>query len=232
LAEGYRRNNAGAYAEAAEFFDTLLQRRLGTGDPNRRYGEYVANQALQKSDLGQFAEADALFAEARRIPTSDPIELRLRRNLEAINDLNQGRLDRALALLDKPVPPIGADSEPGLTIDPRLAASINSNAPMAQSLGAGATSQLTPAERAAILDAQALGLRGVILRRRGNLAGATTAFETMLAQVAAIRGGNVASLARLRSQASGELATIAEARGDHATAETLYRRSVNEVQVE
>jgi CHAT domain-containing protein len=232
LAEGYRRNNAGAYAEAAEFFDTLLQRRLGTGDPNRRYGEYVANQALQKSDLGQYAEADILFAEARRIPTSDPIELRLRRNLEAINDLNQGRLGPALAMLDKPVPPVGADSVPSLTIDPRLAASINSDAPMAQSLGVAATSQLTPAERAAILDAQAQGLRGVILRRRGNLAGATTAFNSMLARVAAIRGGNVASLARLRSQASGELAAIAEARGDRATAETLYRRSVSEISVE
>jgi CHAT domain-containing protein len=234
LAEGYRRNNAGAYAEAAEFFDTLLQRRLGTGDPNRHYGEYVANQALQKSDLGQYAEADTLFAEARRIPTSDPIELRLRRNLEAINDLNQGRLGPALAMLDKPVPPIGADSDsaPSLTIDPRLAASINSDAPMAQSLGVAATSQLTPAERAGILDAQASGLRGVILRRRGNLAGATTAFETMLARVATIRGGNVASLARLRSQASGELAAIAEARGDRTTAEALYRRSVSEISIE
>lgn len=234
LAEGYRRNNAGNYAEAAEFFDTLLQRRLGTGDPNRHYGEYVANQALQKSDLGQFAEADALFAEARRIPTADPVELRLRRNLEAINHLNQGRLDDAMGLLDKPVPPIGgdADSEAGLTIGPRLAATINSDAPMAQSLGVAATQQLTPSERAAILDAQALGLRGVILRRRGDAAGATAAFNTMLARVGAIRGGNVASLARLRSQASGELAAIAETRGDRATAEALYRRSVSEISVE
>jgi len=234
LAEGYRRNNAGNYAEAAEFFDTLLQRRLGTGDPNRHYGEYVANQALQKSDLGQFAEANALFAEARRIPTSDPVELRLRRNLEAINDLNQSRLNQAMATLDKPVPPIGADGEggAGLTISPRLAASINSDAPMAQSLGVAASQQLTPAERAAILDAQALGLRGVILRRRGDAAGATTAFNTMLARVGAIRGGNVASLARLRSQASGELAAIAEAKGDRSTAETLYRRSVAEISVE
>ncbi len=225
LAEGYRRNNSGNYAEAAEFFDTLLQRRLGSGDPNRHYGEYVANQALQKSDLGQFAEADALFDEARRIPTSDPVELRLRRNLEAINHLNQGRLDQAMAVLDRPVKPIAGEKATGAAIPPDVAAAMNSSAPAAQDMGIASAAQLTPQERAAILDAQATGLRASILRRRGDLAGASAAFERMFAEIGAIRGGNVTSLTRLRSQAFAEQSIIAEARGDRASAEALLRRA-------
>jgi CHAT domain-containing protein len=232
LAEGYRRNNSGNYAEAAEFFDTLLQRRLGSGDPNRRYGEYVVNQALQKSDLGLFAEADALFAEARRIPTSDPVELRLRRNLEAINHLNQGRLAAALAVLDTPVKPVEGEAAGDVLIPPGVAAAMNSDAPVAQDLGIASAAQLTAEERAAILDAQATSLRGSILRRRGDLVGASAAFDRMLTEIGAIRGGNVSSLARLSAQVMAEQAAIAETRGDRAGAEALLRRGLTTLSVE
>src|SRR3546814_9186513 len=62
LAEGYRRNHAGDYADAAEFFEALSLRALGdtemTGlDPS----EFTLNRALQKSNLGEFAEADRLL---------------------------------------------------------------------------------------------------------------------------------------------------------------------------
>lgn len=232
LAEGYRRNNAGHYAEAAEFFDTLLQRRLGTGDPDRRYGEYVVNQALQKSDLGAFDEADALFAEARRIPTSDPVELRLRRNLEAINYLNQGRLDRALDVLDAPVRALEGDATGDMAIPPGVAAAMNADAPIAQDLGIAASNRLSAQERAAILDAQATGLRGSVLRRRGDLVAAGAAFDRMLAQIGAIRGGNISSLARLRAQTMAEQAAIAETRSDRAGAEALFRRAAALLSVE
>jgi hypothetical protein len=86
LAEGYRRNNAGAYAEAAEFFGTLQERADTSED---RTGEYLINEALQKSNLGQFAEADRLFAEADRIPTADRVQTRLRRNFLALHLINQ-----------------------------------------------------------------------------------------------------------------------------------------------
>mgnify|MGYP006197548737 CR=1 FL=1 len=59
LAEAYRRNNSGSYAEAAEFFGALL----ANGDGANR-GEALVNQALQQSNLGNFTEADRLFAEA------------------------------------------------------------------------------------------------------------------------------------------------------------------------
>ena len=226
LAEGYRRNNGGNYAEAAEFFDILLQRRLTSADPNRHYGEYIVNQALQKSNLGDFAEADALFAEAHRIPTADPVELRLRRNLEAINDLNQNRLDQALGVLNTPIAPIGLDRTQGATIDKATAQAINSDTPLGQELGLAATATLTPPEKAAILDAQALGLRGTIFRLQGKRVAARADFNQMLADINHIRGGNIASLARLRAQIYGELAALDESEGNRAQAESLLRQAV------
>src|SRR3546814_13334308 len=61
---------AGDYADAAEFFEALSLRALGdtemTGlDPS----EFTLNRALQKSNLGEFAEADRLFADALALPT-------------------------------------------------------------------------------------------------------------------------------------------------------------------
>ncbi len=81
LAEGYRRNNSGNYAEAAEFFDTL-QTRVSTDDASGRSAEYLINRALQKSNMGDFGEADALFADAhkdcRRRPGADPLAAKFR----------------------------------------------------------------------------------------------------------------------------------------------------------
>jgi CHAT domain-containing protein/tetratricopeptide (TPR) repeat protein len=226
LAEGYRRNNGGNYAEAAEFFDTLLQRRFSSADPNRRYGEYVVNRALQKSNLGEFAEADALFAEARRIPTADPVELRLRRNLEAINHLNQGRLPQALATLSSPVAPIGGiDVTPG-QIDKATSAAINSEGPFASELGVGAVAALTPEEKAAILDAQAVSIRGSIYRLQGKNPQARAAMDEMLGKIARIRSGNVSSLTRLHAQALSEIAQIDESEGNIPRAEAGLRQSL------
>src|SRR3546814_15096434 len=56
-----------------------------------------------RSNLGEFAEAERLFAEVEAIPTGDPVQLRLRRNFRAINALNQRDYDRAAALLRAPV---------------------------------------------------------------------------------------------------------------------------------
>ncbi len=94
-------SNAGSYAEAAEFFDVLLARANAGGEPMT--GEYLANRALQRSNLGEFAEADALFAGMERLPTADPVQLRLRRNFTALHLLNQHRADAVLAVLDRPV---------------------------------------------------------------------------------------------------------------------------------
>ena len=52
LAEAYRRNNAGSYAESAEYFASVTQGESGASGK----AEALANEALQKSNLGRFAE--------------------------------------------------------------------------------------------------------------------------------------------------------------------------------
>src|SRR3546814_20405459 len=78
------------YTTLFRSFEALSLRALGdtemTGlDPS----EFTLNRALQKSNLGEFAEADRLFADALALPTSDPVQLPVRRNFRAIHALNQ-----------------------------------------------------------------------------------------------------------------------------------------------
>jgi CHAT domain-containing protein len=234
LAEGYRRNNAGNYAEAAEFFDTL-QDRLDAEDAARdtaagreqRMHEYLVNQALQKSNLGEFDEADSLFAAAERIPTLDPVQVRLQRNFEALHLLNQRKLDEAAAVLARPVAPIaGLGTDGGVDITPPLAAEINSSLPAARRLGATQSATLSPEERATILDAQALQLSATILRLQGKPAVARGMLATALAKATAIRDGRVTSITRLRAQIMAEEALAYEDQGDYAAAEGLLRSAL------
>ena len=87
LAEAYRRNNAGSYAEAAEFFAAVSN----SGELRSAARRRLSNEALQKSNLGRYAEADALFARAAEQVGVDPIVARRLRNYRAIHLLNQGR---------------------------------------------------------------------------------------------------------------------------------------------
>ncbi|MFX5660886.1 hypothetical protein ABTE05_21210, partial [Acinetobacter baumannii] len=70
--------------------------------------EALINQALQRSDLGAFDDADLLFARAAAIPTRDPVQRRLRRNFLTIHRLNQGddvgALDALTVAVDPPFP--------------------------------------------------------------------------------------------------------------------------------
>src|SRR5690348_8963826 len=95
LAEAYRRNNSGSYAEAAEFFAAVS----GAGDAPLNRAEALANEALQKSNLGRYAEADALFARAAEQVGSDPLVGRRLRNYRAMHLLNEGDAKGALAEL-------------------------------------------------------------------------------------------------------------------------------------
>lgn len=225
LSEGYRRNNAGAYAEAAEFFGTLQQRAGGVD----RTGEYLINEALQKSNLGQFAEADRLFEEASLIPTTDRVQTRLRRNFRALHQINQRQLDAALAELDRPVTPL---DEPmrviggAVEIGNEVAAHINAGATGGARLGTTEAGQLTPEERSVILDAQALQLRGTVFRLKGDNAQASAALETANRQALSVRDGRVVSIVRLRSQILAESAAAAEASGDAGGAENRFRQSI------
>ena len=231
LAEGYRRNNSGDYAEAAEFFETLLRRNAEDGGPEaaERAGEYLINQALQQSNLGAFETADATYARALAIPSASPTQLRLRRNFQVIHLLNQQRIDEALRILDEDLTARMTPANAGglATINESTAQQINSGSEFARQLGGEESERLTVVERAIILDAQARQLRGSIMRIRGEYAVATEALEDALAAIVSVRDGRVRSTARLRAQALTELASIEEMRGNIGSAEARLRQALN-----
>lgn len=236
LAEGYRRNHSGDYAEAAEFFEAL-SRRAGEEqsaadvDPT----EFTLNRALQRSNLGEFAEADRLFAEVEAIPTVDIVQRRLRRNFRAINALNQRDYDGAAALLRAPIPPLTTGvtvTGDGVTLTPQIVAGVNSGDSARVIRQTGDRERLSPNERAQIIDAQAVHLLGTVERLRGNAAAAKEAQLKGLADALAVREGRVTSIIRLRSQMLGELALAEEALGDEAAADARFTESVDALAIE
>jgi len=228
LAEAYRRNNAGSYAEAAEFFAAVSS----TGDAPLSRAEGLANEGLQKSNLGRYAEADSLFARAAEQVGGDPIVARRLRNYRAIHDLNQGDAKAALKELDKPLPRAVIEAEQamdaqrsGLEIDAGTAKHLNADSKIGKQLGAE-SDELTPQEKAVILDGQALQLRGTSLRLTGDNAGASDALRRADAILQSVRGGRVASILWMRAQILGDLAAIAEESHNAAEADSLYRQGV------
>lgn len=224
LSEAYRRNNAGNYAEAAEFFGSLL-----SGEGAAAQTEALVNQALQQSNLGNYADANALFERAAPQIGNDPVLARMLRNYRAIHALNQGRPTDALRELDAALPQLaatGSGSISQLVIDADTAAQLNSETTVSRQLTA-AGSGLLPEDKAQILDGQAQYLRGTALRLLGRPDAAETALNAAEAQLAAVRGGRVASTVWLRAQMLGELAAIAEERGDAALAGQRFQSAAS-----
>ncbi len=225
LNEAYRRNNAGSYAEAAEFFAAVSS----SGDAPLSRSEALANEALQKSNLGRYAEADTLFARAAELVGSDAIVARRLRNYRSMHLLNQGDPKAALDELAKPLP-VGAII-PGegeiarLEIDAATSRRLNSESKLGQQLG-NASSELLPIEKAEILDGQALQLRGTALRLTGDVAAAVETLQRADAKLESVRSGRVASIIWMRAQIVGDLAAIAEESGNAADADRLYRQGV------
>jgi CHAT domain-containing protein len=231
LEEAYRRNNAGSYAEAAEFFAAAS---TNGGDTPVSRGEALVNEALQKSNLGRFAEADALFSRAAQIVGNDQIVARRLRNYRAIHDLNQGEPKAALYELDRPLPKSVVESQRNastkLEIDEALSRRLNADSRFGQQLHAQAD-ELLPEEKAAILDGQALQLRGTSLRLLGDMTGARDALRRADGELLAVRAGKVASILWMRAQIFGDLGAIAEESGQQAEASRLYRSAVTLLEV-
>ena len=224
LAEAYRRNNVGSYADAAEFFAAVRT----TGDALISESEVLANEALQKSNLGRFAEADALFEKAAAAGGPDPLFARRFRNYRAMHLLNRDDAKEALVELDKEMPKVAGgqpDAGTDAAIDEMTSKRLNSETNVAQQLGAG-SDDLLPQEKAEILDGQALQLRGTSLRLTGDSAGAIQALQQADAKLQAVRGGRVASITWMRAQILGDMAAIAEESGNAAQADQLYRQGV------
>src|SRR3954454_16287703 len=226
LEEAYRRNNAGSYAEAAEFFAAASN---GSTDAPLDRAEALVNEALQKSNLGRYAEADALFSKAAEIVGKDPIVARRLRNYRAIHDLNQGDPKAALAELDKALPQgvvnIQNAAARKLEIDSGLARRLNADSRMGQQL-TEQSDELLPDEKAAILDGQALQLRGTALRLTGDREGAREALRRADGNLLAVRGGKVASILWMRAQIFGDRGAIAEDSGTQAEAQRLFAQAV------
>ena len=147
LAEAYRRNNVGSYADAAEFFAAVRT----AGDAPISQAEALVNEALQKSNLGRYAEADALFDRAAGRVGADPLVARRFRNYRAMHLLNRSDGQGALAELDKPMPKVelvaGAAASGGASIDEVTAQQLNAESNVAEQLGAG-SDDLLPQEKA------------------------------------------------------------------------------------
>jgi CHAT domain-containing protein len=221
LAEGYRRNNSGNYAEAAEFIASVVERRTEGANPT----EALLNQALQQSNLGNVGEAETSFAQAMELAGADPVLARMLRNYRAMHLLNRQLPGDALAELERPVPEVALPSAGGPVIDARLAARLNAESAALRQLG-GADGALLPEEKAQILDAQAQHLRGTLLRLQKRPAEAASALQAALAGLDSVRNGRVISTLWMRAQVYGELAALAEARGDSAEAERQHRAAV------
>ncbi len=231
LAEGYRRNNSGNYAEAAAFFDTLQARALESGVPVNatQSSEYQINRALQLSNLGSFAEADSLFTQAESQPTVDRVQTRLRRNFQVIHLINQGKYEEAAKRLAQPVvenPRDSVQSPNAIEIGAAVAAEINAGTPVGQRLGATESSALTPQERADFLDAQALQLQATLMRLQGHPREASPLFERAYSNVLRVREGRVLSVIRLRAQILAEAGLALEDSGNSGGGEAKMREAL------
>jgi CHAT domain-containing protein len=222
LAEAYRRNNSGNYAEAAEFFGSIFRGEGGS------QAEALVNEALQQSNLGNFAEADARLERAAALVGTDPVLARMLRNYRAMHLLNQGSTRQATAELGRAMPvyqPPGSASVAELVIDKSTAAQLNAETGVARQLGS-AGSGLLPEEKALILDAQALYLRGAAARLQGQPQQAVSSLRQALAELEGLRAGRVTSTIWMRAQILGELASIAEQASDTAQAEQRHQAAV------
>ena len=223
--EAYSRGNGSRYAESSEFFETLADR--DRNDP-QALAEAIANQGLQQSNLGNFAAASRLLARAETVaPQGDGVSQRLIRNYRAINALNQRDADGALAELKRAVSAVNDDSNSlreGV-IEVPLALLINRESTSAQELAAISTG-LTIRERAAILDGQAIEVRGMALRRAGKLSEAAAALDEAAAAVAKVRDGRIRSTSWLQSEIAVERALVDEAGGNRATAGAAFDRAI------
>lgn len=226
--EGYLRNNGGRYAESAEFFESLAVRdRQGEG---MGLSEALANQGLQQSNMGNFGAAERLFASsAKSMARGDGISQRVLRNYRAIDQLNQRAPQQALQQLATPVEPVSAafdrDKLAMGIINMPLAEQINRENASLKRLG-GIDPGLSPAEKAEILDAQAVSLSATAARMQGKLPEAEAQFRSAATRLQEVREGRVASAAWLRSQIDIELALLNEAQGRKAEASGEFDRAI------
>ena len=223
--EAYALNNGGQFAQSDQFFETLA---LRDRNDSAAFAEALANQGLQQSNLSNFNAALRLLAQAEsKAPRSDPVLQRLIRNFRTINQLNQRQAEAALAELAKPVASIISVEDDELRnglITMPLAEEINRESSAYRQVNID--NGLRPAERAAVLDAQALQLSGIALRMTGNLDQARGDLNKAQATLQKVRDGRLTSAGWLMADIDVERALVAEASGDSSSALGAYDAAI------
>ena len=230
-AAAYVHANEGSYEDASEFFDRLVARaQLGEAGATRP-AEYLANLGMEQSIMGNAAEADALFARAERASSGgDPAFPALYRNLRAMHRLNQQDPEGALAILDAPLArTVDIDFTPARVtegyIDKPLSQRLEIDHAARNRFWSGSL-PLSDAERSALLDAQAMYLRGEAERLSGHAAATRADLAKAMGMFNAVRGGQVMSMAWLPADVATSLASLAEAEKKPDVAEGLLRQAV------
>ncbi|WP_298194158.1 CHAT domain-containing protein [Novosphingobium sp.] len=228
--EGYLRNNGSSFAESAAFFEVLAEKARSRKGEQDVTAEALANEGLQQSNLGNFDTALRLFGESAKAQmTGDGLSQRLLRNYRALDQLNQRRPDAAVTELAKPVDPVNAVFD-GVrlaegVINLPLAEAINRENAATRRMGAPDPA-LTRAEKAEILDGQALAIGATAARMAGRTDEAVAGFAKARAQLATVRDGQVASIIWLTAEIEIELARIAGVAGRRAEAEAGFDRAI------
>jgi CHAT domain-containing protein len=232
IGQGYRRNNAGEYTQAEEFFrPDLLERDQSANSATlaEQRHESTVNRALQLSNLGRYDEAQRTFADAHAMGLRDPIQARLLRNFEAIDALNRGELAQVAPILARPVPELSEPAGAGagaVEIDRPLAASLNSGLAAGLTDSVNQETRLTRFERATIIDAQARQIAASVLRLQGQQDAALGELAAARATIAQVKQGRVLSAARLEAQILSEMALAQEASGRFGEADALLREGL------
>ncbi len=233
LAAGIARANDGNHADASAFFDRLVT-RAGRGEAGaNQLALYLAGQAIQQSNLGNLAQASALFARANKAGLGgDPVFARFYRNVFAMHRLDSGDAAGALATLDAP---LAAPADETAFAAERLGAGYVEHA-LAQRLSlddatrgrVGSRAQpLSDGERAQLLDAQALYLRGEAHRLLGMADLARRELSAALDRYRAVRGGRVISMAWLPANVFTAQAALAESEGHADQAAGLLQSAID-----
>jgi CHAT domain-containing protein len=142
MVQGQRANQAGNSAAAERAYRAALalhQKALGKDNPEN--GEPLMHLALQLSNQGRFAEADALFAQADKLvpQSADPTAPARLLHYRALNLLYQGKTEQALAMLEQAEARYTA-SLPSDALQVRPAVASGANNPLA----AASMSRFTP----------------------------------------------------------------------------------------
>ena len=231
IGQGYRRNNAGEYTEAEEFFrPELLDQSDAASEETlaEQRHEATVNRALQLSNLGRHDEAARAFAEAQAMGLRDAIQARLLRNFEAIHALNRGQPSQVAPILARPVPELAepAGGAGTVEIDRPLAASLNAGLTAGLTDSVNQETRLTRYERATIIDAQARQIAATVLRLQGEDDAASAELSAARAAIVQVKEGRVLSAARLEAQILSEMALAHEANGRFGEADGLLREGI------